>query len=306
MRYINTILITLTCLFLTKVSYAEDMKIVSSIKPLHSIVSNVVGDDNSVDLLLDGSYSPHNFQLKPSHIKILQNADVIFYIDDSSLETFLARPLKTIKKSSKKISIANNSKLTFHSFREGGIWEEKDSGDRHNHSHGEFDPHFWLDTNNVKKITKQVVVELSKVNPNKKTIYKKNAKIFIQQINEKKKYMATELNRIKNKPFIVFHDGYQYYEKEFGLNSAGSISVNHEISPTPKRIDEIKSKIRQSNVVCIFKEPQFSSKVVQTIIKDTNAKEGTMDPLGFDLEPGRDLYLQLMDKLTKSLKDCLS
>ena len=186
MRYINTILITLTCLFLTKVSYAEDMKIVSSIKPLHSIVSNVVGDDNSVDLLLDGSYSPHNFQLKPSHIKILQNADVIFYIDDSSLETFLARPLKTIKKSSKKISIANNSKLTFHSFREGGIWEEKDSGDRHNHSHGEFDPHFWLDTNNVKKITKQVVVELSKVNPNKKTIYKKNAKIFIQQINEKK------------------------------------------------------------------------------------------------------------------------
>ena len=118
--------------------------------------------------------------------------------------------------------------------------------------------------------------------------------------------MSTELNRIKNKPFIVFHDGYQYYEKEFGLNSAGSISVNPEISPTPKRIDEIKSKIRQSNVVCIFKEPQFSSKVVQTIIKDTNAKEGTMDPLGFDLKPGRDLYLQLMDKLTKSLKDCLS
>ena len=94
MRYINTILLTLTCLFLTKASYAEDIKIVSSIKPLHSIVSNVVGDDNSVDLLVDGVYSPHDFQLKPSHMKILQNADVIFYIDDSSLETFLARPSK--------------------------------------------------------------------------------------------------------------------------------------------------------------------------------------------------------------------
>ena len=97
MKFINTLLITLSCLFLTNISHANDTKIVVSIKPLHSIVSNVVGSDN-IRLLVDKGYSPHDFQLKPSHMKRLQNADIVFYIDDLSLEAFLARPLRTTKK----------------------------------------------------------------------------------------------------------------------------------------------------------------------------------------------------------------
>ena len=305
MKFINTLLITLSCLFLTNISHANDTKIVVSIKPLHSIVSNVVGSDN-IRLLVDKGYSPHDFQLKPSHMKRLQNADIVFYIDDLSLEAFLARPLRTTKKNTIKISIADNSKLKFYPIRKGGIWEQEDSNNVHNHTHGEFDPHFWLDTRNTIKITKQVVIELSKINPTEKSNYKKNAKIFIQEINDKRISIAKKLDSIKDKPFIVFHDGYQYYEKEFGLNSAGSISINPEISPSPKRITEIKSKIRKSNIACVFKEPQFSSKVVQTIIKDTDAKEGILDPVGFNLEPGKDLYLKLIDNLTKSLVSCLS
>ena len=124
------------------------------------------------------------------------------------------------------------------------------------------------------------VKKLSEITPSKKNLYKKNAMIYINQLKNSKKEISAELASIKNEPYIVFHDAYQYFENEFKLNAAGSISLNPEFSPTPKRINEIKSKILDDNVKCVFKEPQFPSQIVQTITKDTKAKEGTLDPLG--------------------------
>ena len=300
---LKSLIFFITFFLLPILSHSGEKRIIVSIKPLHSIILNVV-DEEKVDLLLDGSLSPHDYKLKPSDMKKLENADLIFYIDTDSLETFLARPLKAIDKKIKKISIISNSNLELLQIREGGIWEKEQSG--HDHSHGEYDPHVWLDSENVIKITKQVVKELSKINPSKKNKYKKNAQSFIKKVNTNTIKISEELMPIASRSFIVFHDAYQYYEKEFGLNGAGSISINPEISPSPKRINEIRSKIKSDSVQCMFKEPQFPSKIVQTIIKDTNAKEGLLDPLGSNLKPGRDLYLNLINSLSKNLKKCLS
>jgi len=300
---LKSLILFITFFLLPILSHSGEKRIIVSIKPLHSIILNVV-DEEKVDLLLDGNLSPHDYKLKPSDMKKLQNADLIFYIDTDSLETFLARPLKAIDKKIKKISIISNSNLELLQIREGGIWEKEESG--HDHSHGEYDPHVWLDSENVIKITKQVVKELSKINPSKKNKYKKNAQSFIKKVNINKIKINEELMPIASRSFIVFHDGYQYYEKEFGLNGAGSISINPEISPSPKRINEIRSKIKRDNVQCVFKEPQFPSKIVQTIIKNTNTKEGVLNPLGSNLKPGKDLYLNLINNLSKNLKKCLS
>lgn len=299
---LKSLIFFITFFLLPILSHSDEKRIIVSIKPLHSIILNVV-DEEKVDLLLDGSLSPHDYKLKPSDMKKLENADLIFYVDAYSLETFLARPLKAIDKKIKKISIISNNNLELLQTREGGIWEKEQSG--HDHSHGEYDPHVWLDSENVIKITKQVVKELSKINPSKKNKYKKNAQSFIKKVNINKIKMNEELMPIASRSFIVFHDAYQYYEKEFGLNGAGSISINPEISPSPKRINEIRSKIKRDNVQCVFKEPQFPSKIVQTIIKNTNTKEGLLDPLGSNLKPGKDLYLNLINNLSKNLKKCL-
>ena len=300
---LKSLIFFITFFLLPILSHSGEKRIIVSIKPLHSIILNVV-DEEKVDLLLDGNLSPHDYKLKPSDMKKLENADLIFYIDTDSLETFLARPLKAIDKKIKKISVISNSNLKLLQIREGGIWEKEESG--HDHSHGEYDPHVWLDSENVIKITKQVVKELSKITPSKKNKYKKNAQSFIKKVNTNTIQIGEELMPIASRSFIVFHDAYQYYEKEFGLNGAGSISINPDISPSPKRINEIRSKIKSDNVQCMFKEPQFPSKIVQTIIKDTNAKEGLLDPLGSNLKPGKDLYLNLVNNLSKNLKKCLS
>lgn len=299
----NLILIILTFLLASNSCFSVEKRIIASIKPLHSIILNVVKDEE-VDLLLGGALSPHDYMLKPSDMKKLQNADLVFYINDSALETFLSRPLRTLDKEVRKVSLASKKNLTLLPIREGGIWEKEDDG--HDHSHGEHDIHIWLGSENAIKITKHVVRELSRINPANKSVYKRNAQAFIEKIKANKVETKKKLEPIKDSSFIVFHDAYQYYEKEYNLNAAGSISLNPEISPTLQRINEIKLKIKKDAVKCVFREPQFSSKIVQTIINDTNAKEGLLDPLGSDLKPGKDLYLKLINKLTEGLTDCLS
>ena len=235
------------------ISNSTEKKIVATIKPLHSIIMNIV-DDEEVFLLLDGNISPHDYHLKPSDMKKIKNADIVFYVDDESIETFLHRALNTIDKPN-KVSIFSNSRIKLLPIREGGIWEEELAEDGHDHAHGEYDAHIWLSTNNVIKVTKQIVKKLSEITPSKKSIYKKNAMVFIKKLNDNKKEIALELESVKNEAYIVFHDAYQYFENEFKLNAAGSIALNPEISPTPKRISEIKSKIVNDNVCLLYTSP---------------------------------------------------
>ena len=297
------ILLTIIFTTLTHFSIASEKKIVTTIKPIHSILLNIV--DSDVDLLLDRNASPHDFKLKPSDMKKVNNADIFIYIDES-IETFIERPLATLGEDVKKIKILGNAGLKLLPIREGGVWEEEDHGDGHHHDHGDYDGHIWLSNKNVIKLTKFFVKELSKINPDKKNIYKANAKVFIKKLKENGKKIKNQLSSISDKPYIVFHDAYQYFESENSLNSVGSISLNPEISPTPKRIKEIKTKIEKDNVVCLFREPQFPSRIVQTVISETNAKEGELDPLGYDLTPGKNLYFELIDNLSTGLKNCLA
>ena len=110
---------------------------------------------------------------------------------------------------------------------------------------------------------------------------------------------------IKDKPYIVFHDAYQYFEKVFGLNAVGSIALEDDVATSPKQISYIRNKIIKSNVSCVFQEPQFDSKLVKTVVEGTDAKIGTLDPLGVDIANKKDFYLQLIRNMSKSLKKCL-
>ena len=107
----NLILIILTFLLASNSCFSVEKRIIASIKPLHSIILNVVKDEE-VDLLLGGALSPHDYMLKPSDMKKLQNADLVFYINDSALETFLSRPLRTLDKEVRKVSLASKKNLT--------------------------------------------------------------------------------------------------------------------------------------------------------------------------------------------------
>ena len=285
---------------------ASNSGIVASVKPLHSLVSAVVGDTDEVSLLISGNISPHNFALKPSHAKMLSSAAVFFHIDAGQLESGIRKKIFSLPSDVRVFKVAKFKNLNLLPIREGINWEE-DGHDHHghDHGHGSADVHFWLDPNNGIEIVKGITRELSMMYPKNINTYKKNAKEIIKKIKLADNSVKSKLKSVQNKPYIVFHDAYQYFEKAYGLNAIGSILIDPEQPPSPNRLIKIRSKIKTLKAHCVFKEPQFKAKIINTVIEDTDAKVGTLDPLGADLEAGPDMYVALIENLSNNLVDCL-
>ena len=280
-----------------------EIKVVTTIQPLHSLISNVMGNKGKLDLILEGTASPHSFTLKPSHAKMLENADVIFWID-KDLESFLEKPLKSIPKKAKVVHLMDISGLEIHKFREKNIYGGHDDHDKHGHAHahGEFDVHIWLDPNNAKVIVKEVANQLATLDSKNSDFYNKNAKKTLNKLDNLINKIDKSIN--KKASFVTFHDAYQYFEKRFGIEALGALTINTDIQPGAKQIEEIQHLVEDKNIKCIFSEPQFNPKLINMIAKSTGAKTGILDPLGSSYKPGNDLYFNLINDLYENLNKC--
>ena len=175
----------------------------------------------------------------------------------------------------------------------------------HHHEHGDVDLHIWLDPENAVLMTYEIVGALSEADPDNAATYETNGYALIDRLDALMAEIDAELAPIRDQPFIVLHDAYRYFEERFDLNAAGSITVNPERAPGVQRINEIRDKVRELGGVCVFAEPQFDSRVIDVVTEGTDARSGTVDPLGADIEGGPELYFTLIRNLAASFKDCL-
>ena len=302
-----------------------EIKVVTTIKPLHSLISNVMDGVGVPALIIEGSNSPHSFVLKPSHAKLIEQADIIFWIGED-IETFMEKPLDSIAKNAKKISFMELDSISKLKFREENIFEHEDHDDHghdehkhdedkdhdehkhdedkdhEDHHHGEFDAHIWLDPANAKEMLHEIAHELSDLDPDNASKYNKNADETILAIDK----LIDDINAIikKDAKFIVFHDAYQYFEKRFGISTAGALTLNTDVLPGAKQISEIQEVIEEKGIKCIFSEPQFNPKIIETIAEDTGIKTGILDPLGSTYDANKEQYFKLIKDLGNNLQDC--
>ena len=286
-------------------------KVVASVVPVQSIVAAVMGDTGSPDLLLQGSMSEHRAVFTPSQIATLGDADLVFIVGHG-LEAKLATLGGSDAVNGKSfIQLSDAPGVTKLPVRQGGAWEpDSDEPAPAAASEAEgvlgFDPHIWLDPENAKAMARQVAADLAKADPANGASYAANAQAFTADIDRTSAAIVAELAPVKAKPFIVFHDAYHYFEKRFGLTGVGSISDVSAQAPSAERLSAVRDKIIAAHAACVFREPQFDDKVVQTVIEGTSAREGVLDPLGATLTPGPQAYRQLLQNLAAALKDCLA
>ena len=303
--------------FITPVN--AEVKVVTSIKPLHSLASYLMDGVGKPDLIVDGYASPHGFSMKPSHAKMLQDADLIFWVGED-LENFLEKPLNSIAKKAEKIELMDIKGLNVLSFRERNIFDEHDDHDDHEghtkkkkddhddhddhegHGHGEYDPHIWLDPINAKVILKEMTEHLVENDSKNTSTYKSNLDKALKDIDKLTMNVMTELNQSVSS--IVFHDAYQYFEKRFNVNILGAFTVNTDVMPGAEQLAEIREIIEHDKVSCVFSEPQFNPDIIKAVAKDMNIKTGVIDPLGATLDPGKDLYFDLIRNMSASFKGC--
>ncbi len=185
--------------------------------------------------------------------------------------------------------------------------EEEHAGhDDHGHDHaGGNDPHIWLNPENGIAIANAMATTLSEADPTNADTYKANAKAFAEKVSGLEAEISAKLKPVKGQKFIVFHDAYHHFEHHYGIEASGAITVTPEALASAEQIAEIQSRVRDQNVVCVFQEPQFDSKLVNVVIEGSDAKVGVLDPLGTELANGPDLYPALLTSLADSLADCL-
>jgi len=334
-RKIPLIISIISTLFYFSALKAE-IKVVTSIKPIHSLVSYIMEGVGSPDLIVDGYNSPHGFSLKPSHAKMLQEADIVIYVGEG-LEEFLEKPLESLAQNAVKFELLKQSGMKKLKFRERNIFEGHDDHDDHGHGkkkkddhddhddhdhdkkakkedhddhghddhghgHGEFDPHIWLDPMNAKIIIKKVANQLSKLDKDNSSTYKSNSKKALKEIDNLIKQVKSDIN--KDAKVVVFHDAYQYFEKRFDVNIIGALTVNTDVLPGAEQLAEIREVIEHEKVTCVLSEPQFNPDIVKTIANDTNINMGVLDPLGAKLDKGKTLYFNLISNISSSLKNC--
>jgi len=299
-------------LFAATPALAEAPKVVASIKPVHSLVASVMQGVGEPALVVRGAASPHTYSMKPSDAKALAEADLVFWIGPE-LEGFLAKPLKATAKKAKTVELLEVQGVSLLDAREGGAWDSHGhekahdhSSAKHEHGHEEANTHIWLDPDNARAMVDAIAAALTQKDPANAAAYKANAERTARGIDDLDAELKAMLAPVKGKPFVVFHDAYQYFEAHYGLNGVGAITVNPERRPSAKRLSDIRAKITSLGAACVFAEPQFEPALVDTIVEGTSARKGTLDPEGADLSDGPDLYFTLMRNVAASLKGCLA
>jgi len=308
---------------------AEVPDVVVSIKPLHSLVARVMQGVGEPSLLVSGGASLHSFSLKPSQAAALQEAELVVWVGPT-LESFLHEPLESLAGGAEVIEATDLPGIALLPARSGGAWEahvhehaeSQEEGEEHDHDHAEgedhdhghedeheheggVDGHLFLDIGNAEVIAAAVAQALSRLDPEHASVYAANAAALAQDLQALDGEVAATLAPVQGRPFVVFHDAYQYFERRYELAAIGSITVSPEQSPGARRLSEIREKIVALKATCVFAEPGFQPALMETVLAGTGAKSGVLDPEGIALDPGPALYGELLRGLATSLRDCL-
>ncbi len=284
--------------------------VVASIKPLGFIASAIADGVTPTEVLLPDGASEHDYSLRPSDVKRLQGADLVVWVGPE-MEAFMQKSVGQLP-AQKQLTLAmlngvkpllmKGSDEDDHDHGGHDASEQKRDDDHH---HGEYNMHIWLSPEIARLSAVAIHDKLVELIPAKKAQLDANLQHFESALSRTDKQVGTVLAPLKGKGYFVFHDAYGYFEKHYGLTPSGHFTVNPEIQPGAQRLHEIRTQLVEHKAVCVFAEPQFRPAVIHAVARGTSVRSGTLDPLGIEVAPGKDSYMQFLTGLANQYASCL-
>ncbi|MBB1201315.1 zinc ABC transporter substrate-binding protein ZnuA [Enterobacteriaceae bacterium 89] len=284
--------------------------VVASLKPIGFIASAIADGVTDTQVLLPDGASEHDYSLRPSDAKRLQNADLVVWIGPE-MEAFMDKTASAFP-DAKKVTISalpgvkpllmKGADDDDHDHDHDHAGAEKGDADHH---HGEYNMHLWLSPEIARLSAVAIHDKLVELMPQSRAKLDANLKDFEAQLAATDKQVGNELAPLKGKGYFVFHDAYGYYEKHYGLTSLGHFTVNPEIQPGAQRLHEIRTQLVEQKATCVFAEPQFRPAVVETVARGTSVRMGTLDPLGTNIQLGKTSYMAFLSQLANQYASCL-
>jgi len=274
---------------------ADPPVVLATTRPLHSIAAYVTDGVSEARLLIDGSLSPHVFQLKPSHVRAVRDADIILWAGEG-VERFIPSMLKNFAADTSAIELAALPEVvTYHS---------RGSGDDHTHNHESIDFHLWAHPANAELLAFALADQLAMLDAANQQTYRANAAAFAAELNDAVKDVEKILAVAQGKNYLIYHDSLQYFEKAFGLGEAIIVTAQPQVQAGAKRIRKLQAEVEVNNVACILAELQFRSPAIDVLASDLQVQTVRIDPLASTLDSGLSLYINWMRETASSIAGC--
>ena len=293
---------------LSPLAHAEKIKILTTFLPLYAHTKSIAMDLAEVHSLTESGGDPHDFQFKPSDIKKLSEANVIV-MNGVGLENWLEKPLSKFKDgkividSSLGVDLLENPEVIELTAARGQ--EKKTKSHNHDHNHDHCDgknPHIWLDPINAQIQVKTILKGLIQADPKNKAGYEANAARYLKELQKLDEDFKNQVEVLKNKNLITFHDAFVYLAKRYGFKYIGCIEDFPEKSPSPQVLKSTVDLIRKYQVITVFVEAGYSQRSLQSIARESGAKIATLDTLEVGTSEA-EAYVKRMRNNLEALKN---
>jgi zinc transport system substrate-binding protein len=278
--------------------------VVVTIKPIHSLVVGVMDGLKAPTLLMEGERSPHTQPLAPNEVQQIAASQVVIWVGPS-YEIPLRRVMGSLKKCQQVMTLLEQPGIRLYRVREGSLWgnhdhyeglSDQDTDDSHS-----IDGHLWLDPYNAKVIVKVVARKLSALDPENKKIYLANSQKLIERLEDLDRELKIVLNPIRNKPYVVYHDGMQYFDRHFKTKGIGALTGGGHYGANAQHFLRISQYIRTHKIRCIFTEPQFPTDKIDSLMGKSGTRIETLDYLGIGLKADEHANFLMMRRLAHGL-----
>ncbi len=299
------------------------VQVLTSIKPLQLIAAAVQdGTGSTPQVLLPPGASPHEYSLRPSDLRNLQQADLLYWIGPD-LETFLEKPLTTRKAPSLAVQEIPGLQLRHFGDEEPAHddaheghakheeHEEHEDHGRHAHEHdhahrpGSLDAHLWLQPANARRIAERMAADLSKADPANAARYASNLQTFAQHLDQLDRYLRDHLRGLRQKPFFVFHEAFDYFEAAYDLRHRAVFAISGEVQPGARHVAAMRAELQAAGHSCLFHEPPAAPKLAHSLTAGLPVTLAELDPLGQDLPVEARSYETLLSRLGNQMANCL-
>jgi len=310
LHYVTTafaVLIAVGVAMPVAVCAGEPLRVVVSIAPLHSLVSGLLDGIGEPDLLMGANASPHGASLKPSQMRLLNRAQLVIRLGEQG-DVFLNRPLKTLADKVEVAEMMAVPGLVLLPNRAPGIVgkQARHGSEPREHHAGEMDSHIWLDPKNAVRMVEAIAQRLVELDAPHAARYRVNQAQLLKHLMRLDRALAERLQGVAHNPYVVFHDGYQYFERRYQLHAVAALSTDPAHPVSARRLMRVRAEMKQVGVRCVFGERQFSAAYVDLLAEGGDISVGFLDPLGVGIAPGKTLYFTLMQRLADAFVECLS
>jgi zinc transport system substrate-binding protein len=292
------------------------LRVLTTIKPIQALLIAIAGDHVESAQLIPDYASPHNYSFKPSDISLIKQADVIFRIDEN-FEVLLNHAFENKSSNAPIISLADNNSIQLlkiigkHHHTVKNTREKKKSHDEtggHNAHHKpdtQTDLHIWTSPQNMQILANIIATTLSALDIKNKTLYEKNLARLNTELIKETKEIQTELSSLKRKPYVVFHNSWQYFSHQFGLQTPTTVDFQEGISAGIKSIKSIREKIHDTDIHCVLADPSIKPERVRTVTEGQLVNTGFIDILGANLPLNKNTAITLLKTVSGTMANCL-